>query len=54
MSPQRVVGHVNAERAGKMQNKKKTAFSISVTENGKALFHFSALLQAHSGNPPRL
>lgn len=25
-----------------------------MTENGKALFHFSALLQAHSGNPPRL
>lgn len=32
----------------------KAAFSISVTENSKALFHFSALLQAHTGNPPRL
>lgn len=38
----------------KCKTRKKTAFSISVTENGKALFHFSALLQAHSGNPPRL
>lgn len=40
-------------RAGKERGQKKPAISQSVTENGKALFHFSALLQSHTGNPPR-
>lgn len=58
ISPESVVGGVNVARAGNEKREKKegweTCFSQKpVTENGKASFRFSALLQSHTGNPPR-